>query len=56
MVKQYRRTDADKLAPATPAQLFSNNQQVSEDASLAVNTIIPTPQKLLSTAKIKPCH
>ncbi|MFB2638585.1 family 20 glycosylhydrolase [Shewanella bicestrii] len=46
MVKQYRRTDADKLAPATPAQLFSNNQQVSEDASLAVNTIIPTPQKV----------
>ena len=46
MVKQYRRTDADKLAPATPTQLFSNNQQVSEDASLAVNTIIPTPQKV----------
>lgn len=46
MVKQYRRTDADKLAPATPAQLFSKNQQVSEDASLAVNTIIPTPQKV----------
>ncbi|MCL1120740.1 carbohydate-binding domain-containing protein [Shewanella seohaensis] len=46
MVKQYRRTDADKLAPATPAQLFSNNQHVSEDANLAVNTIIPTPQKV----------
>ncbi|MCG9965924.1 family 20 glycosylhydrolase [Shewanella cutis] len=46
MVKQYRRTDADKLVPATPAQLFSNNQNVSEDASLAVNTIIPTPQKV----------
>lgn len=46
MVKQYRRTDADKLAPATPTQLFSNNQQVSEDANLAVNTIIPTPQKV----------
>ncbi|MDG5901186.1 beta-N-acetylhexosaminidase [Shewanella xiamenensis] len=46
MVKQYRRTDADKLVPATPAQLFSNNKNVSEDASLAVNTIIPTPQKV----------
>ncbi|ASK68330.1 beta-N-acetylhexosaminidase [Shewanella bicestrii] len=46
MVKQYRRTDADKLAPATASQLFSNNQNVSEDASLAVNTIIPTPQKV----------
>ena len=46
MVKQYRRTDADKLAPATPAQLFSNNQHVGEDANLAVNTIIPTPQKV----------
>ncbi|MFB2651949.1 family 20 glycosylhydrolase [Shewanella seohaensis] len=46
MVKQYRRTDADKLVPATPTQLFSNNQNVSEDASLAVNTIIPTPQKV----------
>lgn len=46
MVKQYRRTDADKLAPATPTQLFSDNQQVSEDANLAVNTIIPTPQKV----------
>lgn len=47
MVKQYRRTDADKLAPATASQLFSNNQNVSEDASLAVNTIIPTPKTLV---------
>ncbi|MGL4612708.1 MAG: carbohydate-binding domain-containing protein, partial [Shewanella sp.] len=46
MVKQYRRTDTDKLAPATATQLFSNNQNVSEDASLVVNTIIPTPQKV----------
>jgi len=46
MVKQYRRTDTDKLAPATATQLFSNNQNVSEDASLVANTIIPTPQKV----------
>lgn len=47
MVKQYSRTDADKLAPATASQLFSNNQNVSEDASLAVNTIIPTPKTVV---------
>lgn len=46
MVKQYRRTETDKLVPADAAQLFINNQAVSEDAALAVNTIIPTPQKV----------
>ncbi|EGM69133.1 family 20 glycosylhydrolase [Shewanella sp. HN-41] len=43
---QYQRTETDKLAPADAAQLFINNQAVSEDAALAVDTIIPTPQKV----------
>ncbi|MGL5393548.1 MAG: carbohydate-binding domain-containing protein, partial [Shewanella sp.] len=47
LAQQYRRTDEDKLAPATPAQLFSNNQHLSDDASLAVNSIIPTPQNVV---------
>lgn len=46
MVKQYRRTETDKLQPADAARLFINNQAVSEDAALATNTIIPTPQKV----------
>ncbi|MGI2066451.1 family 20 glycosylhydrolase [Shewanella sp. MF08487] len=46
MVKQYRRTETDKLVPADAAQLFITNQSVSENAALAVNTIIPTPQKV----------
>lgn len=46
MVKQYRRTETDKLPPANAAQLFINNQAVSEDAALAVNAIIPTPQQV----------
>ena len=43
---QYQRTETDKLAPADAAQLFKANQSVSEDAALAVDTIIPTPQKV----------
>lgn len=43
---QYQRTETDKLAPADAAQLFKDNQSVSEDAALAVDTIIPTPQKV----------
>ncbi|SIQ60519.1 hexosaminidase [Shewanella morhuae] len=46
MVKQYRRTETDKLVPADAKQLFITNQSVSENAALAVNTIIPTPQKV----------
>lgn len=46
MVKQYRRTETDKLQPADAARLFINNQAVSEDAALATNAIIPTPQKV----------
>lgn len=43
---QYQRTETDKLAPADAAQLFKANQSVSVDAALAVDTIIPTPQKV----------
>ncbi|WP_198782616.1 family 20 glycosylhydrolase [Shewanella putrefaciens] len=46
-VKQYRRTEMDKLQLADAATLFVNNQAVSEDAALATNAIIPTPQKVL---------
>lgn len=46
IVKQYRRTETDKLQPADAGLLFINNQVVDEDATLATNTIIPTPQKV----------
>ncbi|MCH1928605.1 carbohydate-binding domain-containing protein [Shewanella sp. A25] len=46
MVKQYRRTEADKLPPATAAQLYINNAAVSDNAALAVNSIVPTPQHI----------
>ncbi|MGL4713721.1 MAG: carbohydate-binding domain-containing protein, partial [Shewanella sp.] len=46
MVKQYRRTETDKLPPADATQLFRNNLAVSENAALATNAIIPTPQKV----------
>ncbi|MGL6121427.1 MAG: family 20 glycosylhydrolase, partial [Shewanella sp.] len=46
MVKQYRRTETDKLPPADATQLFRNNLAVSENAELATNAIIPTPQKV----------
>lgn len=45
-VKQYRRTETDKLQLADAAKLFVNNQAVSEDAALATNAIIPMPQKV----------
>lgn len=46
LVKQYRRTETDKLPPADATRLFINNQAITEDAALAINAIIPTPQKV----------
>ena len=40
------KRDKSRPAPADAAQLFKDNQSVSEDAALAVDTIIPTPQKV----------
>ncbi|MCG9696005.1 family 20 glycosylhydrolase [Shewanella sp. Isolate11] len=47
---QYKRSDTDLLKWATAEKVFLDNQDVKDDANLAVNSIIPTPKKQVLSA------
>ncbi|QIR15188.1 family 20 glycosylhydrolase [Shewanella aestuarii] len=48
--RQYQRSETDKLAWAKSSVLYANNQSVSPNAELAINSILPTPTKQLIAA------
>ncbi|GIU22970.1 carbohydate-binding domain-containing protein [Shewanella schlegeliana] len=51
---QYKRRETDKLEWATTEVLYRNNLNTPVDASLAENTILPTPSKVSLKTDAKP--
>ncbi|ABZ75717.1 Beta-N-acetylhexosaminidase [Shewanella halifaxensis HAW-EB4] len=51
---QYKRRETDKLEWATTEVLYRNNLNTPVDASLAENTILPTPSKVSLKIDAKP--
>lgn len=51
---QYKRRETDKLQWATTEVLYRNNLNTPVDASLAENTILPTPSKVSLKTDAKP--
>lgn len=52
--RQYQRGPQDKLVWAKPEVLFRHNAAVSDDASLAINTVLPTAEKQTLFSNSKP--